>query len=83
MAQWLERKTLIHVFVGLSPASGISAPQRRGFNDSASGIGQESRFQLKSDLHLGKFERDDYCMGALYLQLGIEPEFSPIIIYSQ
>ena len=62
VALWLERKTLIHEVVSLSPASSVSAPQIRGLDDSASGIGQaKSLFQLKSDKHLGKFHRADYC----------------------
>ena len=33
VAQWLERKTLIHEVEGLSPVSGVSAPQIRGLDD--------------------------------------------------
>ena len=67
MALWLERKTLIHEVGGSSPASGVSAPQIRGLDDRATtSIGQENRFQLKSDLHLGEFHRAEYSMGALH-----------------
>ena len=38
--------SLVHEVVGWSPVSGISAPQIRGLDDSASGIGQANRFQL-------------------------------------
>ena len=50
----MSQKTLIHEVVGSSPLSGISAPQINGLDDSATGIGQANRFQLKSDL--GKFQ---------------------------
>ena len=62
MALWLEGKTLIHEVAGLSPASGIGAPQSRGLDDSASSIGQANRLHLKWDLHLGKFHRANNCM---------------------
>ena len=45
--------------------SGVSAPQIRGLDDSAAGIGQSNQFQLKLDLHLGKFHRADYLLGVL------------------
>ena len=41
MVLWLERKTLIHEVVGSIPVSGVIAPQIRGLDESASGIGQE------------------------------------------
>ena len=58
VALWLERKTLIYEVLGSSSESGISAPQIRGLDESATGIGQANPFQLKSDLHLGKFSRE-------------------------
>ena len=62
VAQRLERKTHIHEVVGSNPAVVTSSvlPKGWGLDDSASGIGQaKSRFQLKSELHLGKFHRAD------------------------
>ena len=39
----------------------VSAPQNRGLDDGASGIGQANSRPTKSDLHLGKFHSADYC----------------------
>ena len=47
----------------------VSARQIRGLDESASDIGQANRFQLKLDLHLGKFHRANYFMRALQHQL--------------
>ena len=68
VAQRLERKTLIHEVVGSNPAVVTLSvlPKGWGLDDSASSIGQaKSRFQLKSDLHLGKFHRADLVLEKL------------------
>ena len=62
MALRLERKTLIHEVVGSRPASGVSAPQIRGLDDSATGIGQANRFQL---VRLAPEEVPNYSLGVL------------------
>ena len=67
----VRTKTLIHEVVGSSSGSGVSAPQIRGLDDGASGIGQAKNHPTKSDLHLGKFHSADYCMRALHHQLHV------------
>ena len=48
----------------MRPGSGVSAPQIRGLDGNASGITlAKNWFQLKLDLHAGKFHRADYTAG--------------------
>ena len=54
--------TLIHGVMGSNlVVVTVSAPQIRGLDDGASGIGQAKSRPTKSDMHPGKFHCANYC----------------------